>query len=144
MNFKIREATTNDVGAITNLNKMELGYEYSVVDTAKKLEYVLASEKDKVLVAVVDDNVIGYIHANDYEVLYFPHMKNIMGIAVYSEYRKCGVGRALLDEVEKWAGETGAKGVRLVSGASRNGAHEFYRRCGYNGGKEQVNFKKML
>ncbi|MDO4298340.1 MAG: hypothetical protein Q4C59_07695 [Lachnospiraceae bacterium] len=35
-------------------------------------------------------------------------------------------------------------GVRLVSGASRTGAHEFYRCCGYGGEKEQVNFKKFF
>ena len=46
--------------------------------------------------------------------------------------------------VEQWASETGAAGVRLVSGGSRADAHAFYRHCGYVDGKEQLNFKKML
>lgn len=37
-----------------------------------------------------------------------------------------------------------AKGVRLVSGATRSDAHEFYRHCGYGGDKRQINFKKMF
>lgn len=43
------------------------------------------------------------------------HMKNIMGIAVSSNFRKMGIGKALLDSVEHWARDTGASGVRLVS-----------------------------
>lgn len=40
--------------------------------------------------------------------------------------------------------ETGASGVRLVSGASRTEAHTFYRRMGYGGEKPQLNFKKRV
>ena len=88
--------------------------------------------------------MIGYVHANDYDVIYAPPMKNIMGIAVSNRFRKEGVGRALLAAVEAWARETGAWGIRLVSGAERTGAHEFYRHCGYSGEKRQVNFKKYF
>ena len=68
-------------------------------------------------------------------------IKNIMGIAVADSYRKRGVGKALLEGIETWARESGA---RLVSGAAQTQAHEFYNRCGYGGGRQQVNFKKML
>jgi len=71
-------------------------------------------------------------------------MKNIMGIAVSSEYKQKGIGRALLQQVENWARETGASGIRLVSGAIRTDAHAFYRRCGYSGNKEQINLKKLF
>ena len=54
-----------------------------------------------------------------------------------------GIGRRLLEAVEEWARAEGCAGVRLVSGASREGAHAFYRSCGYDGGKKQLNFKKM-
>jgi GNAT superfamily N-acetyltransferase len=121
-----------------------MGYKYPVDQTKIKLEYLLKSDKDKIFVATVQDIVVGYIHANDYDLIYAPHMKNIMGIAVSSEYKKQGIGKAMLTEVEKWAKETGALGVRLVSGSTRIGAHEFYRRCGYDGGKQQLNFKKYF
>ena len=77
------------------------------------------SSKDRIYVALIDGNVIGYVHANDYDVIYAPHMKNIMGIAVSSNFRKMGIGKALLDSVEHWARDTGASGVRMVSGATR-------------------------
>lgn len=108
------------------------------------MEYLLKSEKDKILVATVHNIVVGYIHANDYDTIYAPHMKNIMSIAVLSEYKKHGIGKAMLKEVEKWAKETGTSGIRLVSGSTRTSAHEFYRRCGYDGGKQQLHFKKYF
>lgn len=71
-------------------------------------------------------------------------MKNIMGIAVFSECKHSGIGKALLTKVEDWAKQAGASGIRLVSGANRTDAHAFYRKCGYTGDKQQINFKKPL
>lgn len=71
-------------------------------------------------------------------------MKNIMGIAVSSDHRRGGVGKALMSAVEKWAAETGAEAIRLNSGKTREGAHAFYRGIGFEGDKEQLNFKKYL
>lgn len=144
MNIQIRQCDISDVEAIYELNARELGYDYPKDKTEEKLKQLLESDKDKIFVALIDNDVIGYIHANDYDVIYAPHMKNIMGIAVSSGSRKKGIGRALLSAVEDWARESGACGVRLVSGAARTGAHEFYRHCGYSGDKQQINFKKML
>ena len=88
--------------------------------------------------------MVGYIHANSYDLIYAPHMKNIMGIAVLSSHKRYGIGRALLQQVEKWAQSSGATGVRLVSGITRADAHAFYHSCGYTGDKEQLNLKKMF
>jgi len=144
MDFQIRECKIEDVDAIYNLNNTEMGYEYSIEDTKDKLERLLKSDKDKIFVATIQNTVVGYVHANDYDVIYAPHMKNIMGIAVSSEYKKYGIGKAMLEEIERWAKETGAFGIRLVSGSTRIGAHEFYKRCGYIGEKQQINFKKYF
>ena len=71
-------------------------------------------------------------------------MKNFMGIAVDPAYHRTGIGKALMAAVEAWARETEASGIRLVSGAERTGAHEFYRHLGFSGEKKQINFKKYL
>lgn len=144
MNIQIRQCEISDLVAIYELNARELGYDYPKDKTEEKLKQLLESDKDKIFVALIDNNVVGYIHANDYDVIYAPHMKNIMGIAVSNDLRKKGIGRALLSAVEDWAQESGACGVRLVSGAARTGAHGFYRHCGYSGDKQQINFKKMF
>lgn len=144
MNLQIRLCGIDDAEAVCELNAKEMGYDYPLDKTAEKLEQLLKSNRDKIFVAAVDNIVVGYVHADDYDVIYAPHMKNIMGIAVSSSFKKKGIGRALLSAVEDWAKNDGADGVRLVSGAARTGAHEFYRRCGYSGEKQQINFKKML
>ncbi len=144
MNLQIRECKITDAKAIHDLNTRELGYDYAEEKTKEKIAKILDSSTDKIYVAILDGNVIGYVHANDYDVIYAPHMKNIMGIAVSSSFQKMGIGKALLTAVEHWAQNTGACGVRLVSGVSRVGAHAFYHHCGYSGDKQQIHFKKMF
>ncbi len=142
--IEIREAISDDYQSLYELNRDEMGYDYPLDKTKEKLLRLLQSSSDKIFVAVDGGKVIGYIHVNDYDTLYAPHFKNVMGIAVSAEYKRKGVGRALISKAEEWARESGAEGIRLVSGSSRTGAHEFYRRCGYEGGKTQLNFKKLF
>lgn len=144
MKVFIRECKINDCKDIVLLNSNEMGYEYPIEDTKKQLQRLLNDSNHKIYVAVTSDKVVGYIHANNYDLLYSPHLKNIMGIAVLSDFRKSGIGKMLLDEVEQWAKDTGALGVRLVSGETRIGAHAFYKACGYEENKSQKNFKKMF
>ncbi len=142
--FIVRRALITDAAEINQLCRVCLGYDYPPEETEKKLKKVLADDSCRVFAAVISDRVAGFVHAESYDLLYYPHMKNILGIAVFDEYRRMGIGTALLNAVEDWARASGAAGVRLVSGAERTGAHEFYRRCGYGGGKNQINFKKRV
>ncbi len=144
MDMMIREAVRSDAQSIWRLNCDGMGYSYPLDSTKENLESLLQSTADKIFVAVMDNQVVGYVHANDYQLLYAPHMKNIMGIAVNRDYQHRGIGSALLRQVEQWARQTGAAGVRLVSGATRTGAHAFYHQCGYSGDKAQLNLKKMF
>ena len=144
MDFTIRLCEATDAMGIWALNREEMGYEFSPEETLENLRRLLDRETDRIFVAVASGTVAGYIHACDYDLLYAPHMKNIMGIAVSARYKRRGIGRALLGAVEDWARETGAAGVRLVSGKTRTGAHAFYHCCGYTGEKEQLNLKKMF
>lgn len=144
MHLELREAKIDDAIDIQRLNTAEMGYDYPIEKTRQQLMELLQHEDDKIFVAEVDGVVAGYVHANNYELLYAPPMKNVMGIAVSSDYRRKGIGKALLERVERWAKETGAAGIRLVSGGSRIDAHSFYNSLGYGEGKPQLNFKKQL
>jgi GNAT superfamily N-acetyltransferase len=46
--------------------------------------------------------------------------------------RRRGIGRALMNEVERRAREAGCYKLQLVSGARRSQAHLFYRAIGYD------------
>ncbi len=144
MEVKVRPARPEDAAALTKLNREEMGYDYPCDKTAENLSRLLADVRNKILVAVAGEEVIGYVHLVDYDLLYADHMKNIMGIAVRSDCRRQGVGKVLLTAAEEWAKSSGADGVRLVSGSTRTGAHAFYRSLGYEGNKMQLNLKKMF
>ncbi len=144
MEIIIRECRAEDARAIHELNRAEMGYDYPLSDTEAHLRRLLADRAHRIYVAVADGQVAGYIHACDYDLLYAPPMKNIMGIAVSGEYKRLGIGSALMRQVEVWAAQTGAQAIRLVSGESRTVAHEFYRRQGFAGGRRQVDFKKPI
>lgn len=144
MKVNIRDAAVTDAPVLAKLNREEMGYEYPMDKTEEKLRTLLTDSRNKILVAEVDGEVVGYLHLEDYDLLYAPHMKNILGIAVAGSCRRQGVGKALLTAGESWARETGAVMVRLVSGENRKGAHAFYQSMGYQGNKLQRNFKKQL
>ncbi len=144
MTFKIREACLDDANEICELNRLEMGYDYSLKDTIKRLSTLISNPEHKIYVGVYNDNVVGYIHACNYDLTFSPPLKNILGIAVNIEYKRHVIGRALLEAVEQWAISDGAVGVRIISGATRVGAHEFYHKCGYSQDKKQINLKKLF
>ena len=144
MDIVIRECEPRDIEALCRLNREEMGYDYPEELMYVRLLELLRRPSDRILVAESADGVCGYIHAVDYDLLYHAHLKNIMGIAVDSRYRRQGIGRRLLEAVEQWARDTGAEGIRLNSGSQRQGAHAFYESCGYERKKTQVNFFKQI
>ena len=93
MHFHIRTALPSDYPAIYQLNKEEMGYDYPLEETKAKLAALLQQEGDQIFVAVAKGLVVGYLHLRDYDVLYAPHMKDVMGIAVSSRYQRMGIGR---------------------------------------------------
>lgn len=144
MNINIRLCVAEDAISIHRLNKDEMGYDFPLMETEKLLIDIISRGTDRIFVAESDGEVIGYIHACDYQLLYSESMKNIMGIAVDSRYKRRGVGSMLLKAVEDWAARSGAQSVRLTSGEERTEAHKFYRACGYCCGKKQLNFRKTV
>ncbi len=144
MEVKIRPAVPGDCEALARLNRESMGYDYPPEKTEEQLKKLLSDGKNGVFVAEAEGKVVGYVHLTDYDLLYADPMKNIMGIAVDPACRRMGVGKRLLEAGEKWAKESGATGVRLVSGETRTGAHAFYRSLGYEGSKMQLNLKKTF
>ena len=144
MKITIRECEPRDIEALYRLNRDELGYDYPEEQMYLRLLELFERPSDKILVAESAEGVCGYVHAVDYDLLYHGHMKNIMGIAVDSRYRRQGIGRKLLEGIEQWARYTGAEGIRLNSGSERKEAHAFYESCGYVQKKLQANYSKTL
>lgn len=141
--MNIRKAKINDASAISKICTDDLGYKCNgefVSDRLKNIDV----KREAVYVAEIDGIIVGYIHAEIYNTLYYESMINILGIAVSSDFRRQGIGRALLSRAEDWGKEQGINIVRLNSGGSRKEAHDFYRAMGYDDEKMQVRFLKKI
>ena len=144
---KIRQAAASDIPAMNELFRKDLGYEECRLEIVKKQFAGLDNSREAVFIAEAEDDdghIAGVIHVEKYNVLYFPTMANILGIAVAADFRRQGIGSALLKRAEEWARENGACSMRLNSGESRKHAHEFYRAQGYTDDKKQLRFIKEL
>ncbi len=139
----IRQAKIEDYKDICKICCDDLGYNCSEELVKERLEG-LDKNNERVLVAVYNNEVVGYLHAQIYKTLYFEELINFLGLAVSKEYRNIKVGTRLVNEIENWAKENGIKKVRVNSGFSRKEAHEFYRSLGYNNEKKQIRFLKSL
>ena len=140
----IRQATTADIPAMNELFRNDLGYTECTVEIVKNQFAGLNLERESVFVAGCDGRIAGVIHVEKYNVLYYPPMANLLGIAVASDLRRQGIGSALLKQAEAWARQHGLTCMRLNSGSSRTQAHEFYRAQGYVDDKTQRRFIKEL
>ena len=139
----IRKATGKDSKGISGLCSIELGYPCEEKLVFGRLAN-LDADRELVLVAELDNRIVGFIHAEKYEPLYSQCMINILGIAVDNTFQRRGIGRKLIEALENWAQSCGITTIRLNSGILRTDAHVFYRKLGFNDEKEQKRFIKQL
>ena len=143
-NFIVRQAVISDAKDIYYINKTSLGYDYDLEKQKAKIQAVLNDSTQVIFVAETNNKVVGYIHLVNYDVIYADNFKNCLGLAVDNDYKRNGIGSALLKQAEIWAKENGAAGIRLCSGIEREKTHQFYQSQGYEVTKLQKNIKKIF
>lgn len=141
--MQIRTATEKDLQDLLELIRKGLGDEDAKEDFVLVQLKKLPHEREEVFVADVDGVVAGFIHVEVYSNIYFGPVGNILGLAVKEEFRRKGFASTLLKTAEEWSKEKGCIGMRLNSGGTRLGAHDFYRSQGYDNEKTQLRFLKM-
>ncbi|MBQ9414499.1 MAG: GNAT family N-acetyltransferase [Clostridia bacterium] len=125
-------AVAEDAERIALLNETCLGKAYPLGRAQRQLKQLLLDPSQKVLVAVYHGQMIGYIHASDVLTTYQEPSKIIHSIVVDKEFRRQGVGRALLHAVELWAASDGCKTVTAAV-AGNKAAQTFFVACGSEG-----------
>jgi GNAT superfamily N-acetyltransferase len=155
----IRPANGKDAEAIARLSG-KLGYEVSAGVMEQRLGVIGASRCDLVVVAVrakflrqseresngrseeQNGEVVGWLQAHAADILESGFRVEITGMIVSPEVRRCGVGRLLVADAEKWAREKGAGVVVVRSNAQRVESHFFYPALGFRESKKQVVYRK--
>lgn len=137
----IRQAVIDDLNEIRTVSK-ELGYKDVSLDTAKyRLKTIIESDVDEI--AVYDDQQVkGWIHFFVANRVASPSFVEIGGLVVSSQFRREGIGTALVHHVIKWAHARGLK-TRVRCNSKRDSAHNFYTSVGFSKSKEQFIFEKQ-
>ena len=129
MALTVRDARAADAGAVARLLD-QLGYPADASAVAVRLER-LGIVGDRVVVAEVDDEVVGLAHLQVTPTIEYDRPAAKIGALVVDEsHRGEGVGRALVEALEEEARARGCVLIFLTTSARRTDAHEFYRRIG--------------
>lgn len=140
---KIRNADARDIYALNQ----DFNPTYAVFDEERvrqKIDIILTTTSDIVLVCEYEGRVVGYIHGSPYELLFADSLLNVLGFVVGAEARNQGIGGRLITHLEQWAERQGYAGVKLLTHPSRTAAHRFYERRGYVWTKDQKNYIKTF
>ena len=141
----IRPVRVTDSAAVASLTG-ELGYPTTTEAMAARIEAILERPGEHALLVAVDvqDVPIGWIHVERVDTLETPPMAGIAGLVVGEGSRSDGVGTALLAAGEGWARDQGIAVMQVRSRTTRERAHRFYEREGYEHVKTSAVFRKAL
>ncbi|MEW6244314.1 MAG: GNAT family N-acetyltransferase [Bacillota bacterium] len=123
--FCIRGMKEEDCAGIARLCG-QLGYPATSHQVRPRIANILARENHKVFVAeAAVGKIIGWVHVHSYPLLESDLMAEIGGLVVNQDFRRMGVGRALMRYAEEWARTMGCANVSVRSNVI------FYEGVGY-------------
>lgn len=127
----VRSATAADAHVIAGLLD-QLGYPGNTADEVVERLALHRESGGAVLVAVVDDRVIGSVSVHSIPYFEKPgRLARVTSLVVDATVRRSGAGRALIAAAEELAAAWACTAVDISSSRSRQDAHAFYRSLGY-------------
>lgn len=122
----------------------ELGYRTSAEEMRGRIERITRKDGQTVLVACVNEEVVGWIEVDLCLHLQSEPHAVVGGLVVREDMRNHGIGRQLLLQGEEWSRKQGVHVVRVRSQIARSDAHRFYLREGYKQVKTSAVFEKSV
>ncbi|MCF0107142.1 MAG: GNAT family N-acetyltransferase [Holdemanella sp.] len=121
-----------------------LGYSTNVEIIEKRITELKQNPHYYIIVAEEDEEVVGFMEAEKYDLIYGERGYNLIVLGVLPAYQDKGYGKMLIEALEKEVIDNKASFIRLNSRVERKGAHGFYEHLGYEWKKTQKNFKKKV
>ena len=142
----IRVIQQKDAETIKNICESELGHKTTVALLRQRIEELADNDHYYIMVFENDQThqVLGFIQAEKYNLLYGDNGWNIIALAVESNAQGRGIGKQLLLSLENYAKKSGYTFIRLNSNTVRTEAHAFYQHLGYQCDKTQKRFIKQI
>ncbi|HEX6262030.1 MAG TPA: GNAT family N-acetyltransferase [Actinomycetota bacterium] len=137
----IRPVTADDAEAVARLST-QLGYPATAEEIVERLAGLPSHHA--VLVAELGGAVVGWIQVQESRLVVERLRADITGLVVDQTARREGVGRRLVEAVERWAADRGAERIRVRSNVVREDAHAFYPSLGFEIAKTSTVFEKRL
>jgi len=138
--IQIRAATMKEAPQITELS-IQLGYPLTVQDTITNIAAIDKSNYDMAYVAVMNEQVVGWIHVFYTMRLETGPFCEIGGLVVAASARGKGVGSHLVEKAKKWAAERNINKLKVRCQVKRTEAHAFYEKNGFEEKKVQKVFE---
>ncbi|MCP1132361.1 GNAT family N-acetyltransferase [Paenibacillus polysaccharolyticus] len=141
----IREAEARDAATIDKLYRELLPNHAHTEVLAERIEEIRRHEHSFLFVYEVREQVVGTAHLHIcLDALAGNRPFGLVErVVMSSELQGNGYGTELMEHVEQVCLQVNASKILLASGASRQGAHQFYRKLGYDGESSKA-FKKYL
>jgi GNAT superfamily N-acetyltransferase len=142
--LRVRPAVPTDAAAVARLSG-QLGYPVAGDALAARLEELGGSAGNVVYVVTdPEGGVIGWIHATEQMLVESGPRCEILGLVVDETRRRDGIGRQLVEVVERWALGRGLPEMSVRSAVTRAESHPFYEQLGYYRVKSQHVYRKRL
>jgi GNAT superfamily N-acetyltransferase len=141
---RVRPMRREDAAGVAGLAG-QLGYPSTKEQIERRLAEVGSRGPAAALVAEVEEGrLVGWGHVYVVHGIESDPHAEVGGLVVDASARGRGVGRALMDAIERWAAAQGLAEVALRSNVIRGEAHAFYRALGYESPKTQHKFRKRI
>ena len=129
--MKIRNALLTDAESVSKLMD-QLGYQASPELIRYKLEALVDSTCDTVLLALDGEQIIGVISLHVMELFHQPgRLGRITCLVIDNDFRRQGVGAMLVAAADVFFKKRRCVRAEVTSGENRAEAHTFYQRQGY-------------
>ncbi|MEE6257044.1 GNAT family N-acetyltransferase [Plantactinospora sonchi] len=131
MTIRIRTVERRDAARVAELLG-QLGYPTAAIEAGERLDYWLTDPASLLVGADEDGLLVGVAALHVIPVLEITgRFGRLVALVVDERRRGAGVGRLLVEEVERRARQAGCLFMEVTSSRHRDAAHRFYQGLGY-------------